>query len=282
MIEVFKMRKLIILLALLLVFIVGLHSNQMDENKSFSISRVDYSAFNQDHNAIGIFYYDKPYVSESFSGAQKINNYFEQECENFFCGTARFFGENAFVKMQEDLNWGINCYGETGLVIQPFCYFVTTQVTYFSENYISFFQSYAWATAGPRDVWNSGLTFCLATGELVELTDFYEIAADDLKANICNVLLSIFSDYPEERHREIIDIYGPNDDNSFEIMYYDTALDLDKNYFYDGQVINLTLNEGLFPHNGIIISWNGMNKDTFECIVYTYTLVGGELEINIH
>ena len=58
-------------------------------------------------------------------------------------------------------------------------------------------------------------------------------------------------------------MYGPNNDNTFIAKYYDTEVALDKCYFYDGHSVFLTLNEGLYPHDGFIVKWDDIMHTPF-------------------
>ena len=86
---------------------------------------------------------------------------------------------------------------------------------------------------------------------------------------MCNVLLPLFSD-SSEIQAEITQMYSSNNSDTFSVVYYDKVLDLDKNYFYDGQSINLTLNYGVYPHKGLIFKWR--NGELSSGTVYAYLL----------
>ena len=265
-------------ITLIFLMVLGFSSNQWvgstEKPHLYVMERVDRSSYSQNHQVTGIFFYEQPHISEAFTGSKQINDYFKQDCHNFFNGTSIFFGENAFQRMKEYFEDGLDQYGETALIEQPFCYYVVTRVTYVSEEYISFCQTYAWSAAGPNDVWNTGLTFNLVTGELVPFTKFYDIGAHELRTSLSESLRLLLSDYPEERQAEIAETYGPKDNNSFLATCDGTSFALDETYFYDGDSIHLTLNYGLYPHNGLVMQWSGTNSVVFIEKSYVYCLSG--------
>ena len=246
------------------------------------INKTDYSVYGNDNNVIGIFYYEQPHISDSDTVAQKINDYFIQDCYNFFEGKSLFFGEDAFTRMITFLDTGVNQWGEESLVTNPYCYFVATEVTFLSDDYISFCQTYVWAADGPRDTWNQGTTFSMKTGDIVSFTEIVDVDANTLKANICEMLIPMF-DYFPERQSDIVEVFGANEHNSFEIEFDGTVVALDKNFYYNGSFIEITLNYSFLPHSGLVIQWNGSVDEQFHGKVYSNTLdLSGELQQFIH
>ena len=220
------------------------------------ITRIDYSVYIEE-KLIGNFFYEKPHIWGNSEAINKINNYFINDYENFFHGTSMFFGENGFQRMTYELERSLEWQEFESLAAHPFQYNVITKMTYLSEDYISFLQIHTWAHTGPRGEWFNGVTFNLTTGELVSFTEFYYVDPNVFRTSLVEFLLQaidenwLFQD-------EIINTYGPNDDNSFLLVYFGIeAGALDKQFFYDGCSINLTLNHGLYPHMGLIVRWNG-------------------------
>ena len=215
------------------------------------INKVDHSIFIEG-DLIGDFFYEKPHIPGDSAVVEKINDYFNKDCDDFFFGSAMFQGDDAFQRVKSFIDGVLELGEEKFLIMHPYRYYVTTEMTFLSEAYISFRQRYVRAVGGPHDTWNNGVTFSLSTGELVSFIEFFDVKANTFKKNLCDILLSQFNNSPRIQE-DIINIYGPNEDNSFSIMYYGTEIALDKHFFYDGQSINLTLNYGLFPHDGLII-----------------------------
>jgi hypothetical protein len=80
-----------------------------------------------------------------------------------------------------------------------------------------------------------GLTFSQKTGELLPITCFTNVKADQLKKDISRFLIphyvsSIF--YIGEMDKEISSAFHSN--GSFEYSYNGTKYDLSKEYYYDG------------------------------------------------
>ena len=245
--------------------------DQLCENQSNSliacysdevtINKIDYSMYIEE-SLVGEFFYEKPHIAGGTEPARKINDYFDKDCDEFFSGRATFFGENAFQIKKYHVKESIERWGLETLVDWPFQYSVTSKMTFISEDYISFCQTYRSWTTGPRDTWNLGVTFSVKTGELVPFTEFIDISANTFKENLCDVLLPLFNEYGASKE-DVNNTYGPNDDNTFSIKYYDTEISLDTKYFYDGNSIYLTLNHRLYPHDGFIIRWDDIMHSPF-------------------
>ena len=234
-----------------------------DQNKAFQassdtvmFSRIEHSIYSDNHRALGVFEYEKPYIHGNSEAVMKINEYFAIACEAFFNGPSGYFGEDAFRRIKNLFYQEIEQWGEERLYIQPFLYTAETKLTYISEDYVSFCQTFSWAATGPRDTWNQGLTFSMKNGNLVSFTEFYDVDPNLFKENLCGVLLALFDEFPLIKD-ELLNIYGANYNNSFEIVYSDDKTNIDMDYFYDGRFIYLTLNIGLFPHDGLVIQWDG-------------------------
>ncbi len=240
-----------------------------NNEKYVDIIKVDRTVFSDDNLLIGEFFYEKPSVSEKFTGAGKINDYFDKECLIFFEGSPEFFGENAFQQMTSLLEEDKE-YLKEALPKQPYLYYVDTEVTFLSEEYVSFKQSYVWAASGPCDVFNKGVTFNLKTGEIEPITTF--IAADTLENNLHNALsASTLFDVSTEIHEQAKEIYAKNSENAYTLGYDGKDVLLNENYFYDGECVNITMNIFPYPpHNGLIVKLN--NNEEPSGSVYTYVL----------
>lgn len=258
-----KSSSLIILCLLILLTACGCADNRgtEDGNADISISKVDHSAFSDDRQITGNFFYEKPIIPNGYDAAEKINAYFEDDCDNFFNGFAVFFGDNAFQRMKDCLDEGLTRYGDEGIVKQPFCYYVKTEITFLSEDHVSFCQTYVWAADGPRDVWNRGVTFDLKTGETVPFTEFFDVDTDTVKEYVHGELSDLFGDMPFAQ-QELAEMY----ESSGEM--------LEKSYFYDGQTVNLTLDYAFYPHNGVIFSWSGAEPLRKEVYIYLLNAEG--------
>jgi hypothetical protein len=230
--------------------------NQTINNDTIDITieKIDLSIYSEGY-LVGDFFYEKPHVPGKSRAANRINDFFCREYDRFLNGSLMFPDNDDYRRSKDYLEESLGWWDAKELAIQPFTCNVVTKMTFLSEDYISFFQTYrAWST-GPRDTFNYGVTFNMKTGELVPFTAFVGIEANAFKNRLCDTLLplvDIFSIMPEDVYK----MYGPDDDNTFIVTYYNTEVALDKCYFYDGKSIFLTLNYELFPHDGIIIRWD--------------------------
>ena len=102
----------------------------------------------------------------------------------------------------------------------------------------------------------------METGKLIPFTEFVDIEANAFKKSLCDALLPLFIEYGP-RQEDVYEVYGPNNDNTFITKYYDTEVALDKCYFYDGHSVFLTLNYGIYPHDGFIVKWDDIMHTPF-------------------
>ena len=218
------------------------------------IEKIDHSVYREGY-LIGDFFYEKPYLSGNSIAAARINDYFCRDYDRFLNGSHKFPENDSYRRTEKFLEEALECYDAKTIAIHPFTDNVVTKLTFLSEDYISFLQtSRGWST-GPRDTWNFGVTFSMTTGELVPFTEFVDIGANEFRTNLYNAIMPLLGDYfPEDIYR----IYGPNTDDTFSITYYGTEMALDKSYFYDGHSLFLTLNYGLYPHDGFVIRWDSI------------------------
>ena len=218
------------------------------------IEKIDHSVYSEGY-LIGDFFYEKPYLSGNSIAAARINDYFCRDYDRYLNGSLKFPENDSYRRTEKFLEEALECYDAKTIAIHPFTDNVVTKLTFLSEDYISFLQtSRGWST-GPRDTWNFGVTFSMTTGELVPFTEFVDIGANEFKTNLYNAIMPLLGDYfPEDIYR----IYGSNTDDTFAITYYGTEVALDKSYFYDGHSLFLTLNYGLYPHDGFVIRWDSI------------------------
>ena len=223
-----------------------------NDSIGITIEKKDHSVYSEGY-LVGDFFYEKPYISSGSTATDRINDYFCREYKRFTNGSYMSPDSDSYEWINELLEEFIESRGAEAIAIQPFTCNVVTRLTFFSEEYISFWQTYRWWATGPRDTWNFGVTFSMKTGELVPFTEFVDIEANTFKKSLCDVLLPMFVEYGQ---KYVYETYFPNNDNTFMIKYFDIEVSLDTSYFYDGNSIFLTLNHGLYPHDGIIIQWD--------------------------
>lgn len=269
------MRRIFSILIILLLcglLIGGFIAIKDIKNSGVTITKIDKSIFDGNGQLLGEIYYEKPYLSKRSVGAKVINTYFDEACQNFFNGNSDFFGNDAFQNMQEVIDRAMTIHPEM-LLKQPYSYFVDTEITYLSDNYVSFRQTYVWRTEGPTDIWSKGITFDLTTGSVVPLTAFVTVDSNLLKDSLRKTLLSLSLYNDKDRTRdEIEQTYKTSVEKSWVIAdNYGNEFDLKTNYFFDGEYVNITLYQSHFPvHNGLIFQYN--QSDIKMNNVYTYEL----------
>ena len=224
-----------------------------------TIEKIDHSVYREGY-LVGDFFYEKPYVPSGSTASERINDYFYGEYERFIEGSYMSPDSNSYKRVNELLEEFIESRGAEAIAIQPFTCNVVTKLTFFSEDYISFWQTYRWWATGPRDTWNFGVTFSMKTGKLVSFAEFVDIEANTFKKELCDTLLPLFVEYGQEY---VYETYSPNNENTFIARYFDTEVVLDTSYFYDGHSIFLTLNYGLYPHDGFIVKWDDIMHKPF-------------------
>jgi len=216
------------------------------------IERIDHSVYSEGY-LVGDFFYEKPCLSGNSTAAFRISDYFRRGYDSFLNGSLMFPDNDTHQWIRDYLEESLGWHGVESIAFQPFTYNVVTKLTFLSDDYVSFFQTYRVWTTGPRDKWNFGVTFSMKTGEQVSFTEFKNISANEFKTDLCNTLMPFhWINSPEDTAA----MYGPNSNNTFSATYYDIEIALDKSYFYDGHSVFLTLNYGLFPHSGFIIKWD--------------------------
>ena len=174
-----------------------------------------------------------------------------------------FFGDDAFYSMRGLLKDAIKRHGEDSITKHPFRYCVKTNVEFLSNEYVSFHQKYIWAAEGPEDVWGQGLTFSLKTGELVPFTQFVNIDSEEFKDILYSKTISLF-DKKTQIQKEIFKMFYTDISEPFTIDYEGKKIHLDKQFFYDGEFINVVLNDGFYPHSGLIFKWKSNNLSSGE------------------
>jgi len=217
-----------------------------------AIERIDHSVYSEGY-LVGDFFYEKPRLSGNSAAASRINDYFRRGYDRFIDGSLLFPDNSPHQAIRDYLEESLGRHGTEIIEFEPFTDNVVTKIAFLSDDYVSFFQTFRKWSTGPRDTWNFGVTFSMKTGEQVPFTEFKNIGANEFKTYLCDALMPFhWTNSPEDTAA----IYGQNINDTFSAAYYDIEMALDKSYFYDGHSVFLTLNYGLFPHDGFIIKWD--------------------------
>lgn len=239
---------------------------------NYEIKRIDYSIKNESNETLAYIYYDKPIVQgDNVEACEKINQFFENESEGWFEGNNRLTHnqksefEDIKVRMHEE----IERYGEETVAVQPFLYVVDTEIIYEDDKYISIRQISNIQLTGKRSWFYYGSTFDKETGELVGFDDFLDVDADKWRNSIVAFLSEGILDYNHNvTLDEIEEIYGPNEEDYKVYIDWnddkDIELDMNYEYFYDGENIYIILNYYTLLDSGTILKWNGKLDDEFQ------------------
>jgi len=268
------MKKTLILLIALIALIFIILSPFLFYN-SVTIEKEDYSQYDEDI-LIGEFYYEKPIIADKFSGAVRINKYFEDSSKDFFNESSGMFSDMAFERMKgylEDAKK--NSLGD--LKNSPYKYYVKTTCTYKSSEYISFRLIYVWSAGGVMDIIPKGITFNLKTGELVSFYDFLDVDEAVLKEKLKNDFSILFKDIENPLlSSENEEVFTKDNNVPYTVLSYGENISFDKNFYYDGKNIYITTETLFTYHRGFVYKWS--LKDVNKNKIYVFNYADGVLE----
>lgn len=268
------MKKLLIITIIIVVLVI-IHSIVAFDN-SVTIETRDYSQY--DGNIIiGEFYYEKPVVSDKFSGADIINKYFEDSCNEFFTEGSGMFSDKAFERMNGYLQHAKKNF-PSDLKKSPYKYYVKTTCTYKSSEYISFRLIYVWSASGVMDIIPKGVTFNLKTGELVSFYDFLDISEEELKERLKQDFSILFEDIKNPLLSSQNDeIFAKDNSVPYSVISYGENKPFGKNFYHDGKNIYITTETLFTYHRGFVYKWS--LKDINENGIYVFNYEDEKLNI---
>ena len=240
-------------------------------NGNASVFRIENSIYSESGQLLFNSFYEKPIISEKYPGAEKINEFFDIKCNEFFT-------REDYKRMKDDFDEKLGYWGEAVMSKQPFCYYNDAEITYLTDKYISVRLSRVWFGSGSCEVWNDGITFNLHTGERVSFSEFSDIESKLLKENMGREISETY--LSKEWGAEVVKMFKEDTENDFSFVYKGSEVPFDKDFFYDGKKINITLGDEFITHNGLIYCWDA--KDINSGCVYFYRPTYEKLEKHVY
>lgn len=241
---------------------------------SVMIEKNDNSVIGENQKIVAEIYYEQPVVSGSSDGINKINEYFEMEAEGWIHGEASrltWFHDGRWENFNNQLDSMREMYGDDILAIQPCRYTVKTEFIYQNEQYICFKHVVKYQTGGPSVNYCFGTTFDKNTGEIVPINEIVEIDGEGLK----EILIASYREKKihktrEEEYEELIEVlYGNKTLNNFIITDGEDEIQLNYEYYYDGELFYLILNGELNYNDWWEVGWNGKTGSEMKLIFPT-------------
>ena len=275
------MKKIFLLLVILLFLLVGCNyvakdTQEVSENINIQIERIDYSIKSDSGKILAYIYYDKPIV-KNIKFSDKINSFYEKEMEGWFNGSNRLTHnqEGNLEKFKDTLSEHREneYFGDDIIAKQPFLYTVNSDVMMMDKNHLSIRQITTVQTAGKRMYYYFGSTFDLQTGELVSLDKLIDINANEFRNTLADFLSENLLQYNHNlTAKELINIYGANNKGDYLINfnYFNTTVNLNYEYYYDGDNFYVILNYSTLLDQGIIMKWNGKLREDFKAQLICY------------
>lgn len=231
-------------------------------NVMVKIERVDQSVFSEDGQLLSQIYYDKPVVAGDTEAAKKVNEFFSKEAEEWVNGDKNRLthyqdGWKEYHLGQVDRMREI--YEDDVLSQSPSDYTVDTRVMFLTDDLLSVFQVTHFITDGPGDTYFYGSTFDLRTGESLPISKVINTDEKFVKEVVWSYLETIPKSWEWSIDWEELQfLYGPEENVCPEYVCdcFD-HINIEYEYYYDGEYVYLTLNHSVDPHIGWILKWNG-------------------------
>lgn len=229
---------------------------------SVTIEKNDNSVVGENQKIIAEIYYEQPVVAGNFDTVSRINEYFEMEAEGWIHGEVSrltLYGDRWWKLFHHQLDDMREMYGDDRLAVQPCIYTVKTELMYQNENYICFRHLVKYQTGGPSCTYCFGTTFDKSTGEIVPINEIVEIDGKTLKA----MLVASYEEEGIDKKRKdcyerlIEMLYGSNAQNDFIITRWDNEIELNYEYYYDGEFFYIILNSEIDYYFWWEVGWNG-------------------------
>jgi hypothetical protein len=212
-------------------------------------------------------YFDKPVISGDSEAVSKINEHFDNEYEAWLNGNASKFSnyhDNRMSRFLDNVDISLER-RKTEPSNGMFKYYVDASVTFLSEEVLSIRQTVYIASGSSPAVQPFGVTFDLATGELLPFTYFVDITADDFRSGLLDyVLANITIGYWDgDRVTKYLE---PNGKHNFDYMRDEKLWDMSYDYYYEEDAIWLILRNLDTPIP--ILKWNGKSGEKFDGTLY--------------
>lgn len=233
---------------------------------SVSIEKNDNSIVGENQKIIANIYYEQPVVAGNSDAVNRINEYFEEEAEGWTHGKVSrltLFGDRWWRLFHCQLDDMREMYGDDGLAAEPCIYTVKTELTYQNEKYLCFKHVVKYQTGGPSCNYCFGTTFDKSTGEIVPINEMAEIDGKTLKA----LLVASYEENGIDKKRKdcydrlIEMLYGNDNENDFTLIRWDNEIELNYEYYYDGEFFHIILNEELSYYNWWEVEWDGKSVE---------------------
>lgn len=247
-------------------------SNLVVEQAQVQIERIDYSIKSDSDETLAYIYYDKP-VIKGLEFSHEINAFFENEKDGWFNGANRLthFQNGWLQDFKNEFFEARDSFGDDSISKQPFLYTVDSDVVLLNEEYLSIRHIVTVQTAGKRSWYYFGSTFDLQTGELVPIDKLVDINASAFRSDIVSFLSKEALELDQNLTlQEIREVYGKNDQGNYQIQYGDENIELNYEYYYDGESFYIILNHAILLDTGIIMKWNGVLNDDFNAQLIGY------------
>lgn len=228
-----------------------------------SVERVSKPIINDDGQILATVYYERPVLSGDSAVAKKINQFFEQEEQDWFEGRASrltLYNEDYFSDFKEGVDTICELYKDEETLVNWMRYAVDTWIVLLDDDLLSVVQITNVYVAHCN--WHYfGTTFDLETGDLVPIDSLIDITPEKMKKII------------EDTSEPVTETYDELKDDNYIIHYYGTEVAMNYEYFYDGKNYFIIINRGDERFvDGEVIEWNGKWGDEYDMTFFRYSV----------
>jgi hypothetical protein len=212
-------------------------------------------------------YFNKPVLLGDSEAIAKINEYFDNEYNDWLNGNASKLSQYYEDRMARFLRFVDISLERLNGKPSPteFKYCVDADITFLNGDVLSVRQTLYISSGSAPAARCFGVTFDLTTGELIPFTYFVDIVADDFRSGLLDyAMANIPIGYLDDDWTK--EYLGPNDEHSFEYIYDGQTFDISYDYYYEGEAIWLILNHIDKP--SYLVKWNGESGDLFDGDLY--------------
>ena len=223
-----------------------------------AVERTSRMITNGEGEVLAEVYYDRPVMSGNSGTAQRINEFFEKEEQEWFVGDGRntLYGDSNYISFCTQFYHLCELFKEGIIANQPSRYAMSTRIMYLDNELLSILQIASIENMMYDYHYYYGSTFDLKSEELVSITKLADIDADGLENIIEDVL-------PKDK------IYNEVGRDNYLIHYYENQIAMDYEYYYDGESFYIILNRSKNGESHIV-KWNGKWGDDYAIAAFSY------------
>lgn len=212
---------------------------------SVNMERVWNNVVNDRGVVLGVCYFDKPVV-EGVPAAERINAYFDRECDAFFYGSneSRHYTTDQYRYFQYCVQtmsgWLAS---EEDLIKCPLENTVDTEVTYESDEIVSVKETWYWMAGGTADTRYFGETIDVTTGESISVDHFVRCDIEEFNGQVIKLLTDFYA--AEENLISAYAIQELVENRAFE----------DYEYYFDGTDVYLIFEQNHYYNDGHVVPY---------------------------